>query len=412
MTQELVIIDPKEYGLEEKQAEKMTSGLATVLTERKALEEIYNAVIVKELNAETFKEARELRLKVQKNRTTGIEAWHKTNKAFYLAGGRFVDAYKNKEVVINEQMEAKLLEIEKYEQKLEADRKAKLKADRLELLLPYEVDTEYVSIEEMTEEQFTGFLANNKLAFETKKENERLAELARIEAEKKAEAERLERERLEAERIEAQRLENERLKKEAEQREKAEIERVLKLEAKAEKHIKKLLKAGFELSNNDNYIDKLAHRYGKGDYSVSVGNLQNMTDEEVDLAISNVEKWIKEQKEAQEEKDRLAKIAADEKAKSDKLEAELKAKKDAEDLALANEKARIEAEENERKAKEQALANADDQTKFKDWFIKFDALIKQFPDLKSEAGLKMSARVKEALKINRALIVEDSKTLL
>ena len=104
MKTELVVINPKEYGLEEKQAEKMTSGLAVVLTERKVLEGIYNAVIAKELNAETFKEARELRLKVQKNRTTGIEAWHKTNKAFYLAGGRFVDAIKNKEidVVLNE----------------------------------------------------------------------------------------------------------------------------------------------------------------------------------------------------------------------------------------------------------------------------------------------------------------------
>lgn len=372
MTQELVIIDPKEYGLEEKQAEKMTSGLATVLTERKALEEIYNAVIVKELNAETFKEARELRLKVQKNRTTGIEAWHKTNKAFYLAGGRFVDAYKNKEVIVNEHMEAKLLEIEKYEQKLEADRKAKLKADRLELLLPFEVDTEYVSIEEMTDEQFKGFLANNKLAFETKKENERLAELARIEAEKKAEAERLERERLEAERIEAQRLENERLKKEAEQREK---------ELESERK-------------------RLAAEQAKKDAEQK----------------AEIERLAKEQAEkdriAKIEADRLAKIAADEKAKSDKLAAELKAKKDAEDLALANEKARIEAEEKERKAKEQALANADDQTKVKDWFIKFDSLIKQFPELKSEAGIIMSKRVKEALQINRTLIINDSKTLL
>jgi len=371
-TQELVIIDPKEYGLEEKQAEKMTSGLATVLAERKALEEVYNSVIVKELNAETFKEARELRLKVQKNRTTGIEAWHKTNKAFYLAGGRFVDAYKNKEVFVNEQMEAKLLEIEKYEQKLEADRKAKLKADRLELLFPYEVDVQFVSIEEMTEDQFTGFLANNKLAFETKKENERLAELVRIEAEKKAEAERLEREKLEAERIEAQRLENERLKKEAEKREK---------ELEAERK-------------------RLAEEQAKKDAEQK----------------AELERLAKEQAEkdklAKIESDRLAKIAAEEKAKSDKLAAQLKAKQDAEDLAIANEKARIEAEEKEKIAKAKALANADDQTKVKEWFTKFDSLIKAFPELKSEAGITMSKRVKEALQINRNLIVNDSKTLL
>lgn len=372
MNTELVIIDPKEYGLEGKQAEKMTSGLATILTERKALEEIYNSVIVKELNAETFKEARELRLKVQKNRTVGIEAWHKTNKAFYLAGGRFVDAYKNKEVVVNEQMEAKLLEIEKYEEKVKAEQKAKLKAERLELLLPYDVDVQFVSIEEMTDEQFTGFLDNNKLAFETKKENERLAEIARIEAEKKAESERLERERLEAERIEAQRLENERLKKEAEAREK---------ELAVER-------------------EKLAKEQAKKDA----------------IAKAEREKLAKELAENERlnkiEAERLAKIASEEKAKADKLEAELKSKKDAEDLALANEKARIEAEENENIAKAKALANADDQTKVKEWFNKFDALIKEFPELKSEAGLIMSTRVKEALQISRSLIINDSKTLL
>lgn len=351
-TQELVIIDPKEYGLEKTQAEKMTSGLVTVLAERKALEEVYNSVIVKELNAETFKEARELRLKVQKNRTTGIEAWHKTNKAFYLAGGRFVDAYKNKEVVVNEQMEAKLLEIEKYEQKLEADRKSKLKADRLELLLPYDVDVQYVSIEEMTEEQFTGFLANNKLAFETKKENERLAELARIEAEKKAEAERLERERLEAERIEAQRLENERLKKEAEQREK---------ELEAER--KRLAKEQAEK-------DRLAKI----------------------------------------ESDRLSKIAADEKAKSDKLAAELKAKQEAEDLALANEKARIEAEENEKIAKAKAEKLAPDKEKVRKLYDELLAI--KMPEVESEEAKAIIKLVSESIEIIRKEIIKESKKLI
>lgn len=370
-TQELSIIDPKEYGLETSKATSIESAFKPKLIERDAFTEQYESIIKQDLNAETFKSARELRLKLVKVRT-GIADIHKSEKAFFLASGKFIDALKNKLTTPIEQMEEKLMEIEKYEQKLESDRKAKLKTDRLELLAPYEVDVQFVSIEEMTDEQFAGFLSTNKTAFEAKKEQERLAELARIEAEKKAEAERLERERLEAERIEAQRLENERLKKEAEAREK---------ELAAERK-------------------RLADEQAKKDAAQK----------------AELERLAKEQAEkdrlAKIESDRLAKIAAEEKAKSDKLAAELKAKQEAEDKALADEKARIEAEENERKAKEQALANADDQTKVKDWFIKFDALIKQFPDLKSEAGLKMSTRVKEALKINRALIVEDSKTLL
>jgi len=370
MTTELVIIDPKEYGLEEKQAEKMTSGLATILTERKALEEIYNSVIVKELNADTFKEARELRLKVQKNRTVGIEAWHKTNKAFYLAGGRFVDAYKNKEVIVNEQMEAKLLEIEKYEEKVKADQKAKLKAERLELLLPYDVDVTFVSIEEMTEEQFTGFLSTNKLAFETKKENERLAEIARIEAEKKAEQERIEREKAEAERLEAQRLENERLKAEAEKREK---ELAIERKKLADEQTKKEAAQKAEL-------ERLAKIQEEKDKSAKI------------------------------ESDRLAKIAADEKAKSDKLEAELKAKKDAEDLALANEKARIEAEQKEKEAKEKAALLAPDKDKVKAFYTSFTAL--KFPELESEEGKKMAKRIEESLELVRKLIITDSKNLI
>lgn len=365
-TQELVIIDPKEYGLEEKQAEKMTSGLATVLVERKALEEVYNSVIVKELNAETFKEARELRLKVQKNRTTGIEAWHKTNKAFYLAGGRFVDAYKNKEVVVNEQMEAKLLEIEKYEQKLEADRKTKLKSDRLELLLPYEVDVQFISIEEMTEEQFTGFLANNKLAFETKKENERLAELDRIEADKKAEAERLERERLEAERIEAQRLENERLKKEAEQREK-------ELEAERKRLSAEQAKKDAEQKAE---LERLAKEQAEKD------------------RLSKIES------------DRLAKMAAQEKAKSDKLAAELKAKQEAEDLSIANEKARIEAEENERIAKEKATLLAPDKEKVRKLYDELLAI--KMPEVESEEAKAIIKLVSESIEIIRKEIIKES----
>src|SRR6478735_4349476 len=366
-TQELQLVDPKEFGLETSKATSIESAFKPKLIERDAFAKQYEAIIKQELNPETFKSARELRLKLVKVRT-GIADIHKSKKAFFLASGKYVDALKNKLTTPIEQMEEKLMEIEKYEQKLESDRKSKLKAERLELLLPYEVDVEFVSIEEMTEEQFNGFLNTNKTAFEAKKEQERLAELARIEAEKKAESERLERERIEAERIESQRLENERLKKEAEKREK---------ELAAEKNL-------------------LSDEQAKKDAEQK----------------AELERLAKEQAEkdrlAKIESDRLAKIAAEEKAKSDKLAAELKAKQEAEDLAIANEKARIEAEENERKAKEQALANSDDQTKVKDWFLKFDAIIKQFPELKSEAGIAMTARVKEALKISRALIVDDS----
>ena len=224
-------VNPKEFGLEETKANEMVSGLTPIIEERKSLEEIFNRVIVKELNDETLKEARDLRIKIRDNRTKGILVWHKANKEFYLRGGQFVDAIKNKEIQSNEYMEDKLNDIEKYFERIEAERIEKLKAERLELLAPYEVDTQFISVELMSEEQFNALLLKEKTSFEARKEQERLAELARIEAEKKAEEERIAREKKEAEEREAQRLENERLKAEAEAREKEIAKERAKVEA-------------------------------------------------------------------------------------------------------------------------------------------------------------------------------------
>lgn len=396
-TQELVIIDPKEYGLEKTQAEKMTSGLVTVLSERKVLEEVYNSVIVKELNAETFKEARELRLKVQKNRTTGIEAWHKTNKAFYLAGGRFVDAYKNKEIIVNEQMEAKLLEIEKYEQKLEADRKDKLKSDRLELLLPYEVDVQFVSIEEMTEDQFTGFLANNKLSFETKKENDRLAELARIETEKKAEQERADSLRLEAERIEAQRIENERLKKEAEQREKeleSERKRLAAEQAKKESirkvRFSEMQPMAIMFRDFQGVIELPEDEYQKQLADHKIGyeqHLEFQREQELNRLAEAEKLRIKELRDIEES-------------------AKLKAKKEIEQ----KEKARIEAEENEKIAKEKAALLAPDKEKVRKLYDELLAI--EMPEVQSEEAKAIIKLVSESIEIIRKEIIKESKKLI
>lgn len=368
-TTELQLVDPKEFGLEKSKATSIESAFKPKLIESDAFAEQYETIVKQELNPETFKSARELRLKLVKVRT-GIADIHKSEKAFFLASGKYVDALKNMLTTPIEQMEEKLMEIEKYEQKLEADRKSKLKADRLELLLPYDVDVQFVSIEDMTDEQFNGFLNTNKTAFEAKKEQERLAELARIEGEKKAEEERLERERLEAERIEAQRIENERLKAEAEAREK---ELAAERKRLADEQAKKDAEQKAEL-------DRLAKEQSEKDRLAKI------------------------------ESDRLAKIAADEKAKSDKLEAELKAKKEAEDKALAQEKARIEAEEKEKEAAAKAALLAPDKDKVKVFYNSFIAL--QFPELESEQGKAMSVRVKEALAMVKQLIIEDSKTLL
>lgn len=211
---ELVKIDPKEYGLESDQVATIEQAFAPKIAERDGLVEIYQQVITKELTPELCAEARQIRMKLVKVRT-GIAEIHKTQKAFFLAAGRFVDAWKNKETAPVEQMEENLEKIENHFINLEKERIAKLEAERIEQLRQY---TEIIpmSLGLMQEDVFQAYLSSQKKAYED-----------RIAAEKQAELDRIAREKAEAEERERIRVENERLKKEAEEREKAiEAERI------------------------------------------------------------------------------------------------------------------------------------------------------------------------------------------
>lgn len=347
---ELTILDPKEFGLVETQTTSIEEAFKPKRIESDTFAAQYEVIVKQELNPETFKQARELRLKLVKVRT-GIADVHKTEKAFFLASGKFVDALKNKLTLPIEQMEDKLAEIEQYEIRLAKEAKEKLKTERLDLLAPYEVDTTFVSIEEMTAEQFNGFLSTNKLAFETKAENERLAEVARIEAEKKAEEDRKAKEladKLERERIEK---ENAELKKQAEEKEKQ-----LAIEH-----------------------DRLAKEQAEKDRLAKI------------------------------ESDKQAKINADLKAKADKAQAELKAKEDADKLKQEQERQRIEAEEAEKLAKEKALLLAPDKDKVKAFAIDFARL--DFPELTTKQGKQMAERVKIEIEKLKAFINAEYKLM-
>lgn len=249
-------IKPDLFGLETTKANEMVSGLSVTLAEREVLKNAYIDVISLEITPETLPTFKELRLKIVKNRTQGIEKWHKENKAFYLAGGRFVDAIKNKEVKVNEEMESKLMDAEKYFENLEKEKARLLNLERIEKIRPYVENADQMTFHEFDDESFDDFLLGKKTRFENEQkereaealriENERLAEIERqkaIEAENaklKAEAEAKEKElaierakaKAEADRIEA---ENQaKLKAEREAKEKLEAE----LKAKKEAEIK------------------------------------------------------------------------------------------------------------------------------------------------------------------------------
>src|SRR5690625_4408598 len=148
------IIKAEDFGIEEKQEKELLADLPQIKKERDVLEAQYSEVIKLDVeNPESWKKARELRLLIQKNRTQGINVWHRNAKDYFLKGGQFVDAIKRKEASVNERMEAQLLEIEKYE---EIQRKKEIERLNTERSAEIELYQDYVpfgiNLGEMKEE--------------------------------------------------------------------------------------------------------------------------------------------------------------------------------------------------------------------------------------------------------------------
>src|SRR6478736_6111766 len=196
------------FGIEPVKAKEMVAGLSTTLSERQVLKDAYVDVIELNITTENLPTFKELRLKIMKNRTQGLTKWKDKEKAFYLAGGNFIQAIYNKEVAVNEEMESKLLEAEKFFENQEKEKARLLNLERIEKVRPYVEDVTGLDFSEFDDENFDDYVLGKKTRFENESK-------AKKEAEELAEKERL------AE-IERQRLievENANLKKEAEEKE-------------------------------------------------------------------------------------------------------------------------------------------------------------------------------------------------
>lgn len=181
MTQ-LVKINAKDYGLEESKAKEISDMFQPMLETMVELEKEYNDVVKSELSPENCIEAKALRLKYVKVRT-GTAEIHKKLKAFYLLGGRFVDGWKNAQLMASEGIEDKLMSIEKHFENLEIERAIKLQEKRAKELEKYEVDFVPDNLGGMQDEVWGNYILGVKLNYQ-----------AQIDAEKKAEAERKQKE--------------------------------------------------------------------------------------------------------------------------------------------------------------------------------------------------------------------------
>jgi len=258
------------------------------------VEKVKSIVVTDASQAEEIRQAREARLRLKEIRIQADKK-RKELKEDSLRYGKAVQGVYNVIEYLIAPLEKHLEDQERFVEIQREKIKTELRIKRESELAPYfEFIPSGLSLADISEDDFQKILAGSKIQLQMK-----------IDAEKKAEAERLEREKIEAEEREKIRLENIKLKKEAEEREKlAEIER-----KKAEKE---------KLERDKKEIAEKEAR-------------------EKDLAAER-EKAAKEKAESDK------KLAA-EMAERKRIEDELK-KKEAEELRI-----RKEAEEKEKKAK-------------------------------------------------------------
>lgn len=250
--------------------------------------------------------ARELRLKTVKIRT-GAEALKESRKKIHLLKGNLEQAAYNLIAASCKLTEETFFNVEKAHEIAEQKRQVALRKEREEKLSPYTENVVIYPLGIMSEDEFSTLYVALRTAHEQK-----------IEAEKKAEADRIAKEKAESEERERIRKENEKLKKEAEERERqAEIERKKQAEILA----KEKAKAEAERKKQEEILRK-----------------------EREAAEAKRRELEEQARKEREEKERL------EKEMRAKAEAEEKARKDAEAKELAEKKAKAEAEKKARLA--------------------------------------------------------------
>jgi len=227
---ELIKINPEQFGLSEIQATAIANKFLPILEEMQPhldkYEEIKDLDPADPANSKQF---RELRLKLVKCRTNATKI-HKDEKAYYLAGGKYVDSYKNEQLKITEPIEADLAEKEKYAEIQEIKRKELLRSERAEKLRKWECEeANNPALGEIADSTFEIIIAGAELAYKNKIEAEKQAEIDRLKAEELTEKLRQEENiwALYYQRI-ADQEENERKNKERE--EQAEKSRIAELE--------------------------------------------------------------------------------------------------------------------------------------------------------------------------------------
>ena len=269
-------------GVELTKAESHVSAFHPSLAELAELSRPLAELDKKNPTVEHAKIARENRLKIVKVRT-GSEAIKDDRKKVLLSESNLIQSAHNlvKDACILTESEYE--EIEKHQERLEEKTRLELRDSRTMLLNQYSVDSTYLPLAIMGEDDFQKLLASEKEKFEAVKLIREKQEAEKLEAERLAEEKLLADIEAEKERIRLQAIENEKLQAELEKQRKeaerlasiAEAERIesqkkldaakkeadrIQAEKQKELDILKAKQAEIDLKNENERLAKIAQQ--------------------------------------------------------------------------------------------------------------------------------------------------------
>lgn len=380
MSDVIEVLEPEVVGSQLAEVER-SAGVAgdTALALRGQFADYYNNIVTLRetavqvtdpTNAVHQKIARTVRLGLKKVRCE-VEATRKTLKADSLARGKAIDGFANVLKYLCEPIEEKLAAVEQYAERQEAARIAALVAERTASLVAVECDPTPYNLSVMDDATFALVLAG------AKKQREE-----RIEAERKAEADRIAREQ--ADRIAREKADADAkaAREEAEKARKAQAA----AEAKAEKERKAAAAKAREIEEKaraEREAAEAAARKAKAE-----------ADAKLRAEREAAEARERELREAREKAER--EFAAVQQREADRVASEKEA-------AAAKAKAQREAAEK--------AARAPDRDKIMRFAVAVRSLVNDVPEMKTDAGLVVTAAIVPQVERFANWIEQQAETL-
>jgi hypothetical protein len=334
MSEQLQVLElPKELqqlaaanlGLAKEKADEHLAAFAPYMSELTELSLQMEGINFETPTNEDSKKASDLRKKLVKVRT-GSEKEKDARKKSLLTEGNLIQSAFNLIKNACEMKEESLAKVEKYQELLREAELNRIADTRMEQLAQYECNTDRALVARMTEDAFTQFLNGAKVTYEQKKEDERKAEEARLEAQRVS--------KLREERLTALRRVSNFLTDDESQKD---------FGTMSDEEWSQLVKVIGER--------KVEHEAKEAEREAELERIRKESEEK--------EAALKKEREEAERKEREAK------AEIARLEAEKRAKEEEEAKAKAEEEKKRIAEEKARKAAERKAANAPDADKLR-----------------------------------------------